>query len=92
MSLLNQGYQYLTEQRYDEMDPILEILHTNISGLGLPLRSLEVEFGPSQVEFTFAARKYHLAEISPEYGKHYLSFRVAQPDIVFERAPGPGIR
>src|SRR5262249_16656946 len=30
-----------------------EILRTNIAGLGLPLRSLEVEFGPSQVEFTF---------------------------------------
>ena len=53
MSLLNQGYQYLTEQRYDEMDPILEILRTNIVDLGLPLRSIEVEFGPSQVEFTF---------------------------------------
>ncbi|MFI4998607.1 MAG: glutamine synthetase family protein [Reyranellales bacterium] len=55
VSLLNQGYQYLTEQRYDEMDPILEILRNNIAGLGLPLRSLEVEFGPSQVEFTFRA-------------------------------------
>ena len=55
MSLLNQGYQYLTEQRYDEMDPILEILRTNIVDLGLPLRSIEVEFGPSQVEFTFRA-------------------------------------
>src|SRR5260370_9568116 len=53
VSLLNQGYQYLTEQRYDEMDPILEILRTNVAGLGLPLRSLEVEFGPSQIEFTF---------------------------------------
>ena len=39
VSLLNQGYQYLTEQRYDEMDPILEILRTNIVDLGLPLRS-----------------------------------------------------
>ena len=55
VSLLNQGYQYLTEQRYDEMDSILEILRNNIAGLGLPLRSLEVEFGPSQVEFTFRA-------------------------------------
>jgi glutamine synthetase len=55
VSLLNHGYQYLTEQRYDEMDPILEILRTNIAGLALPLRSLEVEFGPSQVEFTFRA-------------------------------------
>ena len=53
VSLLNQGYQYLTEQRYDEMDPILEILRSNVVDLGLPLRSLEVEFGPSQVEFTF---------------------------------------
>jgi glutamine synthetase len=55
VSLLNQGYQYLTEQRYDEMNPILEILRTNIVDLGLPLRSIEVEFGPSQVEFTFRA-------------------------------------
>ena len=53
VSLLNQGYQYLTEQRYDEMDPILEILRTNLTDLGLPLRSFEVEYGPSQVEFTF---------------------------------------
>ena len=55
VSLLNQGYQYLTEQRYDEMDPILEILRNNLVDLGLPLRSLEVEYGPSQVEFTFRA-------------------------------------
>jgi glutamine synthetase len=37
------------------MDPILEILRTNIVDLGLPLRTIEVEFGPSQVEFTFRA-------------------------------------
>ena len=55
VSLLNQGYQYLTEQRYDEMDSIIEILRTNLVDLGLPLRSFEVEFGPSQVEFTFRA-------------------------------------
>ena len=35
------------------MDPILEILRSNIAALVLPLRSIEVEFGPSQVEFTF---------------------------------------
>ena len=28
VSLLHPGYQYLTEQRYDELDPILEILRT----------------------------------------------------------------
>jgi glutamine synthetase len=53
VSLLSQGYQYLTEQRYDQMEPVLEILRRDILALGLPLRSIEVEFGPSQCEFTF---------------------------------------
>jgi glutamine synthetase len=52
---LNHGYQYLTELRYDAMDPLLETLRTNLERLGLPLRSLEVEFGPSQVEVTLDA-------------------------------------
>jgi glutamine synthetase len=55
-SLLNTGYQYLTEFRYDELEPLLEVLRKNLQALGLPLRSMEVEFGPSQVEFTFAPR------------------------------------
>ncbi len=50
---LNHGYQYLTELRYDAIEPLLETLRTNLQALGLPLRSLEVEFGPSQVEVTF---------------------------------------
>jgi glutamine synthetase len=54
VSLLSQGYQYLTEQRYDQMEPVLDILRRDILALGLPLRSIEVEFGPSQCEFTFA--------------------------------------
>jgi glutamine synthetase len=53
VSLLSHGYQYLTEQRYDQMEPVLEILRRDILALGLPLRSVEVEFGPSQCEFTF---------------------------------------
>jgi glutamine synthetase len=53
LRLLNPGFQYLTELRYDEMDPLLEVLRANLQALGLPLRSLEVEFGPSQVELTF---------------------------------------
>ena len=51
--MLNPGYQYLTELRYDELDPLLETLRAALQGLGLPLRTLEVEFGPSQVELTF---------------------------------------
>jgi glutamine synthetase len=53
VSLLSHGYQYLTEQRYDQMEPVLEIIRRDILALGLPLRSIEVEFGPSQCEFTF---------------------------------------
>ncbi len=49
------GYQYLTEGRYDQVAPILDILRKNVVALGLPLQSLEVEFGPSQYELTFAA-------------------------------------
>jgi glutamine synthetase len=55
VSLLTQGYQYLTEARYDQLDPILDVLRRDLMALGLPLRSLEVEFGPSQVELTFRA-------------------------------------
>jgi glutamine synthetase len=57
VSLLSHGYQYLTEQRYDQMEPVLEILRRDILALGLPLRSIEVEFGPSQCEFTFNPAK-----------------------------------
>jgi glutamine synthetase len=54
VSLLSHGYQYLTEQRYDAIEPVLEIVRRDILALGLPLRSVELEFGPSQVEMTFA--------------------------------------
>lgn len=53
VSLLTQGHQYLTESRYDMLDPAVEILRHGIEQLGLPLRSVEVELGPSQCEFTF---------------------------------------
>ncbi len=53
VSLLSHGYQYLTEQRYDQLQPVLEIIRRDVMALGLPLRSMEVEFGPSQCEFTF---------------------------------------
>jgi glutamine synthetase len=54
VELLSTGYQYLTEHRYDLIDPIVEILRKNLAYLGMPLRSFEVEFGPSQLEFTLA--------------------------------------
>jgi glutamine synthetase len=53
VSLLNQGYQYLTESRYDQLDAALAPIRRGVAALGLPLRSLEIELGPSQCEFTF---------------------------------------
>jgi glutamine synthetase len=53
VSFISQGFQLLTESRSDQVEPILDVLRENIIALGLPLRSMEIELGPSQVEFTF---------------------------------------
>jgi glutamine synthetase len=55
VALLTTGYQLLTEQRYDLIDPVVEILRKDLEKLHLPLRSYEIEFGPSQFEFTLGA-------------------------------------
>lgn len=52
-SLLAHGYQYLTEARYDMLEPVLDELRRAAQALGMPVRSIEAEFGPSQCEFTF---------------------------------------
>ncbi|MEM9889895.1 MAG: glutamine synthetase family protein [Actinomycetota bacterium] len=48
------GRVYLGEQRFDLVEPFLELLRNNLTTLGLPPRSLEIELGPSQVEVTFS--------------------------------------
>ena len=53
VSLISPGYQYLTETRFDQVEPILETVRREVMALGLPLRSVEIELGPSQCEFTF---------------------------------------
>src|SRR5438046_5162225 len=45
VELLSTGYQYLTEQRYDLLDPVVQILRKDLEALGLPLRSFEAEYG-----------------------------------------------
>jgi len=57
VSLLNQGYQYLTESRFDQIDAALEPIRRGVTALGMPLRSVEVELGPSQCEFTFRPQR-----------------------------------
>ncbi len=53
VSVIAHGFQYLTEERQDEIDPILQLLQDNLEALGLPLRTMEDEWGPGQCEFTF---------------------------------------
>ncbi len=50
---LAQGYQFLTETRYDRMEPIANELRRHCQALDLPIRSMEIEMGPGQLEFTF---------------------------------------
>ena len=54
VSPLAHGFQYLSETRLDELEPAVELIRRDILKMGLPLRTVEIEFGPSQVEFTFA--------------------------------------
>ena len=51
---LTQGHQYLTETRYSDSEAVLDDIRRNAQALGLQLRSVEIEMGPSQFEFTFA--------------------------------------
>ncbi len=49
-----QGYQYLTETRYAEVEGMLDRLRRAAEEIGIDVRSVEVEMGPSQYEVTFA--------------------------------------
>jgi len=53
VELIHQGYNHLTELRLDRIEPITDILRRQSLALGLDLGSVELEFGPSQVEFVF---------------------------------------
>ena len=48
------GYQYHLEAHLDEMNEIIHIIADNLQKLGLPLSTIEDEWGPSQLEFTFS--------------------------------------
>ena len=53
VSLIHPGYNLLAEGWADLADEPLSIVRATAEGLGLPLRSLEIELGPSQVEAVF---------------------------------------
>jgi glutamine synthetase len=50
------GYHYHSESNMDLMQPVFDALGDAYEALGLSLRSLENEWGPGQVECTFAPR------------------------------------
>ncbi len=55
MSLIHPGFNMLSEGWADMADEPLRIVQHTAQALGLPLTSLEIELGPSQVEAVFAA-------------------------------------
>lgn len=49
------GSQLLYEEGLDRLQPLVDALYRGLTQLDLPLRSLEIEFGPSQLELTMDA-------------------------------------
>jgi glutamine synthetase len=54
VSPISPGYQLLSEAAIDSVDELVQVLRDGLVALDLVLRSIEVEFGPSQLELTFA--------------------------------------
>ena len=79
VSTLAHGFQYLTEQRNDEVDGILVELQAVLTELGLPLRTMEDEWGPGQCEFTFDP------QIGLEAADTMLLFRTAVKQVCRRR-------
>ncbi|MGE4243918.1 glutamine synthetase family protein [Ramlibacter sp.] len=53
VSLMHPGYNMLSEHWFDMTEEPLRIVQHTAQALGLPLSSLEIELGPSQVEAVF---------------------------------------
>ncbi len=58
---LTGGGQLLHEEGLDRNDDLMRTLHRGLTDLDLPVRSLELEYGPSQFEITLQARDAHRA-------------------------------
>ena len=53
VAALRHGYQHLSESVVDELEPIIMAIREALIGVGLPLRTVEAEWGPGQLEITF---------------------------------------
>jgi glutamine synthetase len=54
VSVFERGYQYLSEVRLDSVAATLEAIRDGLDAVGLPPRSMEDEWGPGQMEFSFS--------------------------------------
>ena len=54
VSVWERGYQYLSEVRLDSVAGTLEAIRDGLSAVGIPPRSIEDEWGPGQMEFSFS--------------------------------------
>jgi glutamine synthetase len=54
VSIFERGYQYLSEVRLDSVAGTLEAIRDGLDGVGLLPRSMEDEWGPGQMEFSFS--------------------------------------
>src|SRR5207237_1226305 len=54
VSVFELGYQYLSEVRLDGVAGTLEAIRDGLSAVGLPPRSMEDDWGPGQMEFSFS--------------------------------------
>jgi glutamine synthetase len=70
------GYSYHSESNMDLMQPVLSALAEAFEKMNLPLRSVENEWGPGQVECTFAAQD------ALEAADNLVLFRTAAKQIV----------
>lgn len=71
VELIHPGYNLLSETWSDRSHEAMSIVQHTAQGLGLPLISLETEFGPSQVEAVFAP------SLALEAADHMVLFRNA---------------
>jgi glutamine synthetase len=49
---LRHGYQYMSDNVLDDLEPIITPIRQALIAVGLPLRILEVEWGPGQIEIS----------------------------------------
>ena len=49
---LRHGYQYMSENVLDQLEPMITPIRHALIGVGLPLRILDAEWGPGQIEIS----------------------------------------